>query len=382
MKLQFSSNAFVLLYHRSGWHKFDTNCAQIHGVSLFHGNIIAFDSSSNTNIIATWHGGLFCQKEQMKCKTLTNDYATFDLNIKFYCAKCRKVFLSRRMTRNNRRWSVQCEVDRIISVFRFVRSLAMWIQSVNCGSSETFLGRRSHEAFLQLLVSYYRPFTHYDEKLCFYSCVSVKLSWGGVFHLHSIILPLVPCPFHGVPHLHPIILPLLLCPFWGYMPSPSHNTFTGLMSFPGWDTPHTGQGGVPPCHPPLGQVMLGQVTPWAVRLLRFQSRGLSCLFYFLVCCHYNKTSFERHLYWAYCALCVTRTRVRITHTHTHIHTHTHARARTHTQTHTMSNQVHIINSRSGNSNNTITSSTVHSYLVIFARKYIKIEDRRPQLLRD
>ena len=35
----------------------------------------------------------------------------------------------------------------------------------------------------------------------------------GVPYLHSIILPLVPCPFWGVPHLHPIILPLVLCSF-------------------------------------------------------------------------------------------------------------------------------------------------------------------------
>ena len=32
---------------------------------------------------------------------------------------------------------------------------------------------------------------------------------GGVPHLHTIILPLVPCPFWGVPHLHPIIPPLV-----------------------------------------------------------------------------------------------------------------------------------------------------------------------------
>ena len=48
------------------------------------------------------------------------------------------------------------------------------------------------------------------------------------------------CPHPGggggggeVPHLRPIILPLVPCPFWGVPPSPSHNTSTGPMSFPG-----------------------------------------------------------------------------------------------------------------------------------------------------
>ena len=50
-------------------------------------------------------------------------------------------------------------------------------------------------------------------RYCFHRCVCSQ-EW--VPHLHSKILPLVPCPFPGVPHLHPIILPLPLvpCPFW------------------------------------------------------------------------------------------------------------------------------------------------------------------------
>ena len=70
-------------------------------------------------------------------------------------------------------------------------------------------------------------------------------SLGGLphLHLHTIILPLIPCPFHGVPHLHPIILPLVPCPFWGY-PSPRWGD---------WGTPQPGQDGVPPPPPPPGQ---------------------------------------------------------------------------------------------------------------------------------
>ena len=51
--------------------------------------------------------------------------------------------------------------------------------------------------------------------------------------------------FLGVSHLHPIILPLVPCPFWG-IPSPSHNTSTGPMSFLGeypsdWSQVKTGR---------------------------------------------------------------------------------------------------------------------------------------------
>ena len=63
----------------------------------------------------------------------------------------------------------------------------------------------------------------------------------------------------GVYPLHPTILPLVSCPFQGGTPSPSHNTSTGPMSFPG-DTPVTGPrslpGGTPGWVPP-SQVRMG-----------------------------------------------------------------------------------------------------------------------------
>ena len=79
----------------------------------------------------------------------------------------------------------------------------------------------------------------------------------------------------------------------GVTPPPSHNTSTGPMSFPvrdwigvpprsgtGWGTPPTSGTG---CGytPPPGPVMLRQVMPWSVRLLRFPAGGLSCWFIFL-----------------------------------------------------------------------------------------------------
>ena len=121
---------------------------------------------------------------------------------------------------------------------------------------------------------------------------------GGLphLHLHSIILPLAPCPLLvGVPHLHPIILPLAPlplapCAFWEYpsdwsqVPSLGGTPVTGrgTSAITGWNTliqdmmgyPLSKTGwGMPPSP---GQVLLGQVTVRAVRLLRFPIGGWSC----------------------------------------------------------------------------------------------------------
>ena len=117
----------------------------------------------------------------------------------------------------------------------------------------------------------------------------------------------------GVSHLHPIIPPFHNpCPLWG-TPSPSRNTSTGPMSFPGatpvagprslpggypshrWrvpqsqmrevpkstqsGTPSQDRKGYPPGQVRMGyprQVTLGRVMPQTVLLLQFPTGELSC----------------------------------------------------------------------------------------------------------
>ena len=104
----------------------------------------------------------------------------------------------------------------------------------------------------------------------------------GVPHHHPIILPLplVPCPFWEVAHFHPMIVPLVPGPFPGGHPSDG-SQIPSCGGTPGWTTPWPGQDRVPP-QPGLDGVPPrpphpGLVMPWVVRLLRFLTRGLSCL---------------------------------------------------------------------------------------------------------
>ena len=81
-------------------------------------------------------------------------------------------------------------------------------------------------------------------EVMFYRCLSVNIPSPSPSHNTSTD----PMSFlEGIPNLHPIILPLVPCLSCGYPP------------------------------PPPGLVILGQVMPRAVRLLRFPAGGLPCI---------------------------------------------------------------------------------------------------------
>ena len=103
----------------------------------------------------------------------------------------------------------------------------------------------------------------------------LTLGWGGVYHLHLIILPTTAFMsfLMGSSVTGPKSLPGGYTPVLEHNPHPAQDSVTTHPSQNRTGVPRRTGTGVPP---PPGKIMLGHVAPQMVCLLQFPAGGLSC----------------------------------------------------------------------------------------------------------